>query len=232
MTDSYEGQERLARHLERWLGRWPAAVPGLDIVGYADRNQPGWDGRQHRVIGVATPDEAVLSVPPEAAEELRQRYGVLGDVDALGAEVPVVVGMPDYGWFRGGFRWTTSPAPLPDIGVWLRYDDPRVPGWLRPFGHEVLIALDAETDTYLAGVGIKRHDEYGRELSVGTDERARGQGLARKLVAQAARRVLDEGGVPTYLYEADNHASAKVATAAGFVDQGWTAIGLTEDPIR
>lgn len=231
MTDSYDVPDRLVQHLERWLGRWPAVLPGLDILGLPERNLPGWDGRPHRVIGVTSPDGAVLSVPPESAEELRHRYDVLRDLDALGVEVPAVVGMPTYGWFEGGFRWTTSPAPLPEVGVWLPHDDPLVPEWLRPFGGDVLIALDEQTGEYLAGVGIKRHDTYGKEISVGTDERARGRGLARKLVAQAARRVLDEGGVPTYLYEADNHASAKVASAAGFVDHGWHVIGLTEDPV-
>ena len=45
-------------------------------------------------------------------------------------------------------------------------------------------------------------------------------------VAQAARRVLDEGAVPTYLHERDNHASARVAEAAGFPDRGWRAYGV------
>ena len=39
-------------------------------------------------------------------------------------------------------------------------------------------------------------------------------------MAQAARRVLDEGAVPTYLHAVDNHASAHLATAAGFPDRG------------
>jgi predicted GNAT family acetyltransferase len=99
---------------------------------------------------------------------------------------------------------------------------------LRPFGGEVLVVLDPDDGGYLAGVGIKRHDGYGHELSVGTAPQARGQGLARKLVAQAARRVLDEGAVPTYLHALDNEASARVAEAAGFPDQGWTCFGVTD----
>nr|WP_246277875.1 GNAT family N-acetyltransferase [Phytohabitans rumicis] len=101
-----------------------------------------------------------------------------------------------------------------------------MPQWLRPFGGEVLIAREPSTGAYLAGVGIKRHDGHGNELSVGTEERARGQGLARRLVAQAARRVLDEGAVPTYLHSFDNVASARVAEAAGFPDRGWIVYGV------
>jgi predicted GNAT family acetyltransferase len=63
---------------------------------------------------------------------------------------------------------------------------------------------------------------------VGTAEAARGRGLARRLVAQAARRVLDEGAVPTYVHDPANEASAKVAEAAGLKDQGWICVGLAE----
>jgi predicted GNAT family acetyltransferase len=91
----------------------------------------------------------------------------------------------------------------------------------------VLIARDDE-GRYLAGVGIKRHDGYGQELSVGTGPAARGRGLARRLVAQAARRVLDEGAVPTYMHALDNLGSARVAEAAGFPDRGWSAYGVVE----
>ncbi|MGE3285411.1 MAG: GNAT family N-acetyltransferase [Pseudonocardia sp.] len=69
---------------------------------------------------------------------------------------------------------------------------------------------------------------HGRELAVVTSQAARGQGLARRLVAQAARRVLDEGAVPTYLHDHANLASAAVATAAGFPDVGWQVYGLAE----
>jgi predicted GNAT family acetyltransferase len=78
----------------------------------------------------------------------------------------------------------------------------------------------------VAGVGIKVHDRLGRELSVVTDEAARGRGLARRLVATAARRILADGCVPTYLHAPDNAASARVAEQVGFADHGWTVHGL------
>lgn len=78
----------------------------------------------------------------------------------------------------------------------------------------------------LLGVGIKRHDRIGRELAVVTTAQQRGRGLARRLVAQAARRVLDEGGLPTYLHGPDNTASARVADAVGFPDRGWSVYDL------
>ena len=128
-------------------------------------------------------------------------------------------------FFTGVFRWSTAPADLPDAGAWVTADDPSVPEWLRPFGGEVLVAVDPATGEHLSGVGIKKHDAYGQELAVVTRPAAEGRGLGRRLVAQAARRVLDEGAVPTYLHAVENHASAHLATAAGFPDRGWAVYG-------
>ena len=119
----------------------------------------------------------------------------------------------------------TAPADLPDAGTWIAADDPSVPEWLWPFGGEVLVAVDPATGEHLSGVGVKRHDAFGHELAVVTRPAAEGRGLGRRLVAQAARRVLDEGAVPTYLHAVDNHASAHLATAAGFPDLGWAVYG-------
>jgi GNAT superfamily N-acetyltransferase len=209
----------LTHHLREWLGAWPPEEK-LHVTGSERRTRPGWDGRVHPALGVGGPSGAVLSVPPEhvtrvaAARTLR--------------EVPEIVGYAERGWFEAVYRWTTSPAPLADAGEWVAASAPGVPDWLRPFEDEVLVAVDVETGAHLAGVGIKRHDAYGRELSVVTAPAARGRGLARRLVAQAARRVLDEGAVPTYMHAPTNAASAAVAQAAGFPDRGWTAFGVAD----
>ena len=113
--------------------------------------------------------------------------------------------------------------------MWVDTDSPRLPGWLRPFGGQALVVFD-DHGQYLAGVGIKRHDELGHEISVGTEPQARGRGLARRLVAQAARRILDQGRIPTYLHTFDNAASSRVAAAAGFPDLGWSALMLSDEP--
>ena len=184
---------------------------------------PGWDGRISPVTGVETDrGTAVVGVAPELAPAVAA-YASDGDLDTLLPALPGLLGRRGLAG-RGVFRWSTSPAPLPDAGIWVPYDDPRVPDWLRPFGGEVLVVLDG--DTYVAGVGVKRHDDAGHELAVGTEEAARGRRLARRLVPQAARRVLDEGAVPTYLHARDNIASAKAAEAAGFPDRGWSVIGF------
>ncbi|MEV0715056.1 GNAT family N-acetyltransferase [Asanoa sp. NPDC050611] len=213
---------RLYHHLVTWLGQWPIRQ-ALQIVGSEKRLRPGWDGAVRPVAGLGTPDGVLMSVPPDKVDTVR----ALADLPLpdLLDKLPGAVDHDGWRAFEAVFRWTTDPAPLPDAGEWIPAVDPVVPKWLRPFGAEVLVARD-DDGGYLAGVGIKRHDPYGNELSVGTEPAARGRGLARRLVAQAARRVLDEGAVPTYLHDPANLASGKVATAAGFPDLGWVAYGV------
>jgi len=212
--------DQLDQHLRTWVGAWPPAGPGVHVVGSPVRERPGWDGRVLPVLGVVDGDGAgVIAVPPAAPT-------LTGPLDQVTAALPGALGRAGSTVYRGVFRWTLDPAPLPDAGTWVPVTDPVVPGWLRVFGDHVLIARDPGTGEYLAGVGIKRHDRYGHELSVGTEPAARGRGLARRLVAQAARRVVDSGRVATYLHDPANTASARVADAAGFPDRGWTVLGL------
>jgi GNAT superfamily N-acetyltransferase len=213
---------RLVEHLRSWVGAWPPEGR-LQVVANPRRAEPGWDGRVAPVIGIATSTgDAVVGVLPAVADAAAA-VAADGDLDDLLAAIPGLLGRRGVGG-RGVFRWTTTPTDLPDVGIWLPFDDSRVPQWLRPFGGEVLVVLDR--DRYVAGVGIKRHDPAGHELAVGTQEAARGRGLARRLVSQAARRVLADGAVPTYLHAPDNIASAKAADAAGFPDLGWSVIGF------
>jgi GNAT superfamily N-acetyltransferase len=229
-------RDRLHRHLATWLGRWPGTAP-IDVVGSVARERGGWDGRVFPVIGVRSPDAGVLSVPPDAAAIVsvaaRESYPVEGSTvdvaeswDRLIPLLPELLGGADRRVYAGVFRWCEEPAQLPDAGVWMDATDPWLPEWLKPFGHEVLVARDPDTGAYLAGVGIKHHDPYGQEIAVGTEPHAQGRGLARALVTQAARRILDEGAVPTYQHDPANVASARVADAAGFPDRGWRSAGV------
>ncbi len=218
-----ELDRRLAAHLRHWLGAWPPAGP-VTVVGSALREAPGWDGSLRRLAGVETPAGAIVSVPPRYAD--RVAGAAAGkSLDELAPELPALVDLPGATLIRGVFRSCTTLVELPDAGIWLAPGDPRVPEWLRPFNGDVLVALDA-AGGYAAGVGRKAHDGIGQELAVATEPEQRGRHLARRLVAQAARRVVAEGGVATYLHRPDNLASAAVAQAAGFPERGWRILGL------
>lgn len=230
MPHAAEVDERLQRHLRSWLGAWPPARP-VHVVGSERRVEPGWDGAVRALNGVATPDGAVVSVPPAAEERVAtvvDQLGAEGAPDvlaALGDRLPELLHLPGARYGRGVFRWSTDPTASDDPGIWLPPDDPRVPAWLRPFNGDVLVAL-ADDGTVAAGVGRKQHDPHGHELAIVTEEPHRGRGLARRLVTQAAREVLADGAVPVYLHAETNVASARTADASGFPDVGWRILGL------
>jgi GNAT superfamily N-acetyltransferase len=218
--------EGLVAHLTGWTGGWPPALPAM-VTGNPRNAAPGWDGRIHPVTGVVDPvGRALIGVPPEyetAAQDAAAHAG--SDLVGLLRALPAVLARPQHVVYTGIFRWTTTPSPLADAGDWIEVDDPVVPDWLHPFGGRVLVARD-DQGRYLAGVGVKRYDRHGQELSVGTQLEARGRGLGRRLVAQAARALLEDGIVPTYLHDPANVASARVAEAAGFLDLGWRVLGM------
>ncbi|MFV2100520.1 GNAT family N-acetyltransferase [Micromonospora sp. LOL_024] len=212
---------RLHLHLASWLGQWPAG-PGLHVVRSSRRTRPAWDGRLRPAIAVRAGASTVLSVAPDQVAAVRELARQPAD---LLPTLPAAVGHPDWTMHDDVFRWCVAPAPLPDVGEWVPPTAAGLPSWLRLFDRAVLVVRD-ERGRYLAGVGVKRHDRYGHELAVGTVPAARGRGLARRLVAQAARRVLADGAVPTYLHGRRNIASARVAEAAGFPDRGWGSYGV------
>lgn len=220
--------DRLAAHLRAWLGAWPPRGD-LDIVIWPGRDVPGWDGSTWLGLGVESPVGAVLSFSPRLVADPATVDDRLLTI-ALAAPEPTLMlstalGQPGLKISRATFRWSDHPAALPEVGEWVPREDPRIPAWLQAFNGDVLVAWD-EHGRVAAGVGRKRHNRYGHELAVGTDPEHQGRGLARKLIAQAARRVLADGAVPLYFHLPDNVASARVADAAGFPDRGWHVVGL------
>lgn len=205
----------LQAHLRRELGLWPPH-PGLTVTTTEARRQLSWDGRERPVMGVWTPEGAVVSV----RDDLFERAAGAASLEELAARLGGRIA-------KGIMRWSDDPTPLEPLGDWISAADPVVPEWLRPFGGDVLVLVD--DGRYVAGVGLKRHDDDVWEISVGTEEEARGRGLARRLVTTAARAIVDAGRTPTYLHDPSNHASAKVAEASGFPDRGWRILFFVPD---
>ena len=195
---------------------WPPRGP-LTITTTEARSVPGWDGKPRPVMGASTPDGAVVAV----RDDLYERAKDATNLDELGAALNSRIA-------RAIFRCSDAPTDLEPLGEWRVVDDPVVPDWLHPFGGQVLVELDG--DAYIGGVGLKRHDDDAWEISVGTEEEARGRGIARRLVVTAAKKVIDDGRIPTYLHDPANHASAKVAEASGFPERGWRMLFAVSAP--
>ena len=221
--------DRLAEHLRSWVGEWPPPAPGITVVGDTARTGPTWDGVVRPLQGVGNGEGIVIAVPPDAVHSVS---AVLADGSSdrtVGDRLGEILGVGSAAFGAGVFRSVDTidaidPA-IADVGEWYERQVDGLPEWLAPFNGPRLVARDLDGRP-IAGVGIKIHDRRGHELAVVTEEAARGRGLARGLVATAARRVLEEGAVATYLHEPNNIASARVADAVGFIDRGWSVHGL------
>jgi GNAT superfamily N-acetyltransferase len=223
VTNTFD--DRLTQHLRAWVGAWPPPSPGIHVVGDAHRLEPTWDGAVRPLQGVGNDVGTVIAVPPAAVSAVTDAIGDDLDRSDLGDELGAILGVGPAAFGAGVFRTTDRVTPdIADLGEWFERQTDDLPDWLAPFNGPRLVAFDDGRP--VAGVGIKVHDRLGRELSVVTDEAARGRGLARRLVATAARRILADGCVPTYLHAPDNAASARVAEQVGFADHGWTVHGL------
>lgn len=213
---------RLVAFLASWLGSWPPATR-VDVASSPARSEPGWDGVVRPLIGVATPSGAVISVAARFLNDARQ-LAERGE-QLFAAQIGALVGLEGAQLVRAVFRYSEQRCDLPDAGIWTPRDDPRVPTWLKPFNGDVLVAF-GEDGGYAAGVGLKKHNALGIEVAVGTEPHYRNRGLAKRLVAQAARAIIDAGAVAVYLHAPSNAPSAAVAEATGFPDRGWEMLGL------
>lgn len=221
--------ERITRYLTEQLGLWPPTEP-FHAIAHPPIGHPRWDGSAWLMFGVETPRGTVLAYDPTACAAIAQtdRWQLIDELESADAylRIPELFGLPDAHFGRFVIRYPASFPDLPQIGSWVPHDDPRLPEWLTAFPDDVLVVWNAD-GAYAAGVGLKKHSALGVEIAVGTEPQHRGQGLARTLVAQAARTIWEAGAVPLYDHGDHNAASAHVAEAAGFPDRGWHGIRLS-----
>jgi len=160
---------------------------------------------------------AVVAVAPEWAGLLRQHLDGPDTVRAaLAAVAAAIPGHLFSGVARTGVAISPPVVPVTVVDT----TDPRLPDWvIGHFTGEAWVVL-GERGEVLSTAVLKRYDDRLREISVGTAEAARGRGLARSVVAAAARAVLAEGRAVLYNHDPDNHASAKVAESVGLHELG------------
>ena len=218
---AHSPSDLLTLHLREQLGVWPPTKP-VEVTTSRMRTSPGWNGVVVPFYTVTSPSGSVVSVPPDMVPEARALLGE--EADRL--DLDVLARIARHATRRTGSLGTfvlrrAAEEVLytgPDVGVWLKNDDPLVPDWLRKYNGDVLVVLD--NGVAVATCARKRHDQWAQELMADTLPEYRGRGYARALMAQAARVILAQGALPTTVYRTDNAASIKVNDSLGFLDLG------------
>lgn len=103
----------------------------------------------------------------------------------------------------------------------------RSPAWIRSFPGPVFGLTDS-VGMVISAAGLRPVSPVATELSVETEQKAQGKGLARAVVSAAAASVVEDNRIALYLYRSDNQASGVVADRCGFPDAGWTFLRLIE----
>lgn len=113
---------RLEAHLRAWLGAWPPARE-LELIVWPGREEPGWDGGLWPELGVESPHGTVLSLSPAIVPDPRvldaERILAALHSPRAAAAVPAALGRPDLCLTRAAFRWSVTPAALPQAGEWV-----------------------------------------------------------------------------------------------------------------
>jgi ribosomal protein S18 acetylase RimI-like enzyme len=192
-------------------------------VAVAEAVQPGMP-----VSALARKGGAVVSVAPAWRGLLNEHLDGAGSLGAALDAVARAAGGHHFSWVaRTG---VAIPAPSAEVTV-LDTTDPRLPDWvIGHFSGEAWVVLGDDGQVLSTAV-LKRYDDRLREISVGTDDAARGRGLAKAVTAAAARAVLAEGRAVLYNHDATNHSSARVAEAVGLYEFGRCHAVITDpDP--
>jgi len=160
---------------------------------------------------------AVVGVVPAWSQLVRRHVKDPATVPAGLEAVAAAAGGQVFSWVAR----TGVAIPPPSVAVTVvQATDPRLPDWvIGHFTGEAWVVLD-EDGKVLSTAVLKRYDDRLREISVGTEEAARGRGLAKAVTAAAARAVLAEGRAVLYNHDPDNHTSARVAESVGLYQLG------------
>lgn len=126
--------------------------------------------------------------------------------------------------FSGVARTGVDIAEPRDHVTVLDAADPRLPHWVTSHfrGHAWVVlgrvgGGAGDREVVLSMAVLKEPRGGVREISVGTIPQARGRGLARSVVAAAARAVINRGEYVVYNHDLHNAASARVAQACGLL---------------
>ncbi len=221
-------QLECSSHLERFfageLGA-PADLlhePGTHLISSPSREEPRWLGFLVPLLIVGHGPSTVVSIREDllpAAERLVRGATrrvppdvVSGLQDLVEARVPGIRRLVGHALYCDSERFRPARAhaveTLPPGG-----HDPGF--FLRHFDGPVFVTRERGGEVS-AWSALKLKGEDVWEVSVSTDPRFRGRGLAKAVVSAATEYVLERGRVPLYVHEDSNPASTRVARSLGY----------------
>lgn len=125
-------------------------------------------------------------------------------------------------------RWMDAADDSVVAAAGALFDGPPEPSWTSRFlaqpGHHLCLAYeDGQPAGFVSGVEMT-HPDKGTEMflyELGVDERFRGRGAGRALVAALAQRARDRGCYGMWvLTDAENAAALRTYRSAGAVERG------------
>jgi hypothetical protein len=234
----------IEQHIEQWVGTTLPDDGSVVIYRHSELDHVTSDGSVVPLVAISSGHGTAIGIGASVAPLVES---VVNDLIALGSasflerlaqDERFIAGVPKgYKVEYGSFRWIApSPAqrPMPNRPSDITTCSPRSwrsPAWLRAFPLDAIVLTD-QVGIVVSAVGLRPASSLATELSVETERRARGQGLARVVVTAAVDKVIADNRIALYLYLSDNKASGALADKCGFPNEGWTFLRLVERTSR
>lgn len=218
--------ERLDSFFANELGVPAAAFrePGTHIVWSAKRDEPSWGGYLLPILLVHRSGSTVVSVSSRIHSDTVELLGsgrlTAEKIRSLQQRVTELY--PGVKRILGHALYCVPEEFTPcDLQATfeLRPEDPDLREFRTHFDGPVFVTRN-RNGAISAWSALKLKTDDVWEISVSTDARYRGRGLAKVVVSTATEFILRNGRVPLYVHDESNPASRKVARSLGFKEYG------------
>jgi GNAT superfamily N-acetyltransferase len=198
---------------------------GVHLLSEAQRGLPAWHGFTLPIVALSFAPGAVVACRPDLVERLQAELG--SDLHQPYLDGPALRRLwravqhctPNGFTLAGDFRAvdvaTFVPSEHIERAEFIAVEDAAALH-LRTRFDGAIFGVRGPHGRLVSWAALKLKSERVWEIAVATEPDYRGRGLARDVVAAAARFSLDRGRVPIYIHDRDNSTSGFVARAIGF----------------
>lgn len=195
---------------------------GIYVIANERRSHPVWHGFLVPLLVLVRSHSVAVSITPEmlsVAQEVMYARGHLHDkLVHLQAEVAAKYARAKCVRGRVLYCQPSSFTPFPVAKVeMLDPSEPEMEEFRVHFDGQVFVSR-SRSGQIAAWAAIKLKGEQVNEISVHTDPRHRGKGLAKQVVSTATAYILTQGKIPMYVQEEANAASSRVASVLGYTE--------------